>query len=172
MNPDEALRRLKDRMATVADLDAAAEVLSSDQQTYKPDGGVAGRAEQLAPLNRLSHERLASGATARLLDASGEQEPGSVAAAIVRRASREHERATGRPRGRAVPALPAGEVRRVIRAEVAPAILSIPGHSPGQKYGAREPLSQAPGTKIPGAGCGQKVSAPRGIGEARGLRRA
>ncbi len=40
-------------------------MLSWDQQTYMPAGGVAGRAEQRATLNRLSHEMLASTETAR-----------------------------------------------------------------------------------------------------------
>ena len=95
--PEEALRLLGDRLATVADLDSAASVLRWDQQTYMPRGGVAGRAEQLATLNRLSHEMIASGETTRLIDAAGEPEPGTNAAAIVRLARREHDRAAKLP---------------------------------------------------------------------------
>ena len=62
-----------------------------------PPGGVAGRAEPLATLSRLSHEIAASRETARLLDTAGEPEPGSDAAAVVRLARREHERATKLP---------------------------------------------------------------------------
>ena len=96
-SPDEAPRRLREYLASIADLDAAAAVLRWDQLTYMPDGGVAGRAEQLATLDRLSHEMIASGETARLLEAAGEQEPGSDAAAIVRLARREHDRAAKLP---------------------------------------------------------------------------
>jgi len=95
--PDEALRLLKDRLATVADLDSAASVLRWDQQTHMPRGGVAGRAEQLATLDRLSHEMLSAGETARLLEAAGEPEAGTDAAAIVRLARREHGRAAKLP---------------------------------------------------------------------------
>ena len=93
----EQLYLLKERLATISDLKSAASVLLWDQQTYMPAGGVAGRSEQQATLNRLSHEMLASGEIARLLDAAGEPEPETEAAAIVRVARRKHERATRLP---------------------------------------------------------------------------
>lgn len=43
-------------MHKVSDLGAAASVLGWDQETYMPDGAVAGRAEQLATLSSLIHE--------------------------------------------------------------------------------------------------------------------
>ncbi len=95
--PEEALRLLKDHLSTVADLDSAASVLRWDQQTYMPRAGVAGRSEQLATLTRLSHEMISAGQTARLLDAAGEPEPGTDAAALVRLACREHDRAVKLP---------------------------------------------------------------------------
>jgi hypothetical protein len=73
--PNEALRPLKDRLATMSDVRAAAAVLGWDQQTYMPPGGVAGHAEQLAALGRLAHEMLLSEETGALLDAAGESEP-------------------------------------------------------------------------------------------------
>jgi len=88
---------LKQHLASIADLDAASAVLRWDQQTHMPDGGVAGRAEQLATLGRLSHEMISSSETARLLDGAGDPEPGSDAAAIVRLTRREHDRATKLP---------------------------------------------------------------------------
>lgn len=50
-----AYERLLKIMHTVSDLNAAAAVLGWDQETYMPDGAVAGRAEQLATLSSLIH---------------------------------------------------------------------------------------------------------------------
>lgn len=50
-----AYDRLLKIMHTVSDLNAAAAVLGWDQETYMPDGAVAGRAEQLATLSSLIH---------------------------------------------------------------------------------------------------------------------
>ena len=94
---NEPLLLLKKRLTTISDLESAASVLAWDQQTYMPAGGVAARAEQRATLNRLSHELLADGETASLLDAAGEPEPETDAAAIVRVARRKHEQATKLP---------------------------------------------------------------------------
>lgn len=54
--------------AEIEDLQRAAALLSWDQQTYMPAGGAAVRAEQLATLGRLAHERLASPELGELLD--------------------------------------------------------------------------------------------------------
>jgi len=95
--PNDPLRQLKERLATISDVRAAGAVLGWDQQTYMPPGGVAGRAEQLATLGRLAHEMLVSGETGALLDDAGEPEPGSEDAALVRLARRDYERATKLP---------------------------------------------------------------------------
>ena len=95
--PNESLRPLRARLATISDVRAAGAVLGWDQQTYMPPGGVAGRAEQLATLGRLAHEMLVSEETGALLDAAGEPEPGSEDAALVRLARRDYERATKLP---------------------------------------------------------------------------
>ena len=58
--PNEALLLLKDRLATISDVNAARKALSWDRQTYMPEGGVAARAEQLATLSRLAHEMIVS----------------------------------------------------------------------------------------------------------------
>jgi len=97
MDLDGHTRALIDHLAAASDLDSAASVLHWDQQTYMPPGGVAARAEALATLSRLSHGITASDETARLLDAVGDPEPGSDAAAVVRLARRGHERATKLP---------------------------------------------------------------------------
>jgi carboxypeptidase Taq len=95
--PRETLYPLKERLATISDVRAASSVLGWDQQTYMPPGGVAGRAEQLATLDRLAHEMLISEETGDLLDAAGEPEPGSEDGALVRLARRGYERATRLP---------------------------------------------------------------------------
>src|ERR687890_1966544 len=92
-----AYELLKNRLATMSDLRSTKSLLFWDQQTYMPGGGVAGRAEQMATLSRLSHEMLADGETARLLDAAGEPHPSSEEGALLRRARRDYDRATRLP---------------------------------------------------------------------------
>ncbi len=88
----EDLRPLKDRLATISDVYSAASVLAWDRQTYMPEGGVGGRAEQLASLARMAHEMIVSDETGRLLEDAGEAEPGSDDAALLRLARREYDR--------------------------------------------------------------------------------
>jgi carboxypeptidase Taq len=96
---DDALTRLTERLATIADVGAAAAVLHWDQQTYMPPGGVTGRAEQLSTLSRLAHEMLSSDETGALLEASeaAGHERGSDGAATVRLVRRDYDRATRLP---------------------------------------------------------------------------
>jgi carboxypeptidase Taq len=91
------IRDLKDRLAAISDIGGASSLLFWDQQTHMPEGGVAGRAEQMATLSRLSHEMLASDETGALLDSIEEPEPGTDGAAILRIARRDYERATKLP---------------------------------------------------------------------------
>lgn len=93
----DTLRLLRERLATISDVYSAASVLAWDRQTYMPEGGVRGRAEQLASLARLAHEMLVSPETGALLDGAGEQEPGSDEDALLRLARREHGRAIKLP---------------------------------------------------------------------------
>jgi carboxypeptidase Taq len=95
--PNEALRRLKDRLATISDVNAARKALHWDRQTYMPEGGIEGRAEQLATLSRLAHEMLVSSETAELLAVLEEPEAGSEDFALLRLARREYERAAKLP---------------------------------------------------------------------------
>src|SRR5918998_3949893 len=94
---EAALEQLKNRLATISDLNSANGLLFWDRQTYMPEGGVAGRAEQMATLSRLAHEMLVDDETGRLLDAVGKPDPSSEEGALVRRARREYERATKLP---------------------------------------------------------------------------
>jgi len=93
----DTLELLRERLATISDLGTAASVLAWDQQTYMPEGGVAGRAEQLATLSRLAHEMLVADETRSLMESVEEPEPGTVEAATLRLARREYERATKLP---------------------------------------------------------------------------
>ncbi len=62
------LDRLKTRLGEICDLRAAAAILGWDQQTYMPPGGGAARSEQLATLQRLSHETFISPEVGELLE--------------------------------------------------------------------------------------------------------
>jgi carboxypeptidase Taq len=86
-----------ERLATVSDVSSAASVLAWDRQTYMPEGGVGGRAQQLATLARLAHEMLVSEEVRGLLEAAGHGEPGSEHAALLRIIRRDHGRATKLP---------------------------------------------------------------------------
>ncbi len=94
---DDTFRLLEERLATISDVYSAASVLAWDRQTYMPEGGVVGRAEQLATLARLAHEMLVSPKTGELLEHAGGREPGSDEAALLRLARREYERASRLP---------------------------------------------------------------------------
>ena len=65
-----AVEQLKEHLAEIADLRRASAVLGWDQQTYMPPGGGKHRAQQLATLSRIVHERFTSETTLRLLDAA------------------------------------------------------------------------------------------------------
>src|SRR3712207_2289894 len=91
------LQLLKERLATIGDVNTATEALRWDQQTHMPEGGVAGRAEQIATLSRLAHGMLVSEETGGLLRNLDEPDSGSEDSALVRLARREYERATKLP---------------------------------------------------------------------------
>lgn len=89
-----ALNALRQHLASVADLNAAANVLEWDQETYLPDGAHEARAPQVATLRRLAHERFTDDATARLLAAAETEASGDP---LVRVARRDVDRATRLP---------------------------------------------------------------------------
>ena len=107
---DNHLDQLRRRLAEVSDLEKAASLLSWDQQTMMPPGGVAARAEQLATLRMIAHERLASAELGKLLDALADREqslpPDSDDASLIRVARADHEKA------RRVPAALRAEMTR------------------------------------------------------------
>lgn len=84
----EPLQQLKDRLAVVADLRAAAAVLEWDQETYMPPGAAEARALQLSTLKRLAHEHFTDDEIGSLLDRLDGDDP------LVRVTRRDFERAT------------------------------------------------------------------------------
>ena len=60
--------QLRERMAALADLRNVAQLLDWDQQTMMPPRGAAGRAEEMATLGRVIHERFTAPEIGRLLD--------------------------------------------------------------------------------------------------------
>ncbi|BBL78552.1 carboxypeptidase M32 [Rubrobacter xylanophilus] len=92
------LRRLRELLAEISDLNAAAALMHWDQQTYMPEGGVGLRSEQLATVSRLAHERLVSPELGELLEQlDGTFDPSSEEAALVRVARRDHLQAAKLP---------------------------------------------------------------------------
>ena len=66
----DALTELRERLAEIADLNAAGGLLGWDQQTMMPERAAPQRAEQLGTLGKLLHERFTDDAIGRLLDAA------------------------------------------------------------------------------------------------------
>lgn len=64
----EKLHELKRRLAEISDLNNASAVLGWDQQTYMPPGGAAARAQQLATLSHIAHEKFIDDALGQILE--------------------------------------------------------------------------------------------------------
>ena len=64
----EPADRLQAHLAEIADLRSVTHLLEWDQQTMMPARGATGRAEALATMRRLSHERFTAEETGALLD--------------------------------------------------------------------------------------------------------
>jgi carboxypeptidase Taq len=114
----DALELLKEQLGQVVDLQKVTRLLSWDQQTMMPAAGTRHRADQMATVQRLAHETLASPETARLLDElrplEGSLDPDSDDAALIRVARRDHEKAVRVPASlRADMARAAAEARPV-----------------------------------------------------------
>jgi len=65
---DADLRALRERLAEISDLRRALHVLGWDQKVTMPAGGHPARAEAMASLGRLAHERFVDDELGRLLD--------------------------------------------------------------------------------------------------------
>ena len=96
-----AMEQLKERLHTVIDLNAASGLLSWDQHTYMPKGGLDARIRQLTTLESLSHEYFSANATGELLaraeDEASKLDPDSDEARLVRVIRREYDQAVKLP---------------------------------------------------------------------------
>jgi carboxypeptidase Taq len=100
-----AIERLRELDREIQLLRHSAALLNWDQETKMPKGGIVERSEQLALLEGLSHERLASVELGDLLDAAGSTEDRPAGAEdlpprhadFLRVLRREYERATKIP---------------------------------------------------------------------------
>jgi carboxypeptidase Taq len=92
-----SLEALLASLHEIADLGRSRALLEWDERTMMPPGGAAVRAEQLATLTRLRHQRLASDELGRLLDAARAELPSEdsdgFAARLVAIGRREWEKA-------------------------------------------------------------------------------
>ena len=94
-----AYRALEGRFKQLADLRGALAILNWDRQTMMPAGGNGVRADQIATLEQLAHERLTSAESGDLLDRA-EQEADALdawQAANLREMRRSYRRATALP---------------------------------------------------------------------------
>jgi carboxypeptidase Taq len=91
-----AFEELRQRMAEIADLARASALLGWDQQVMMPPRGSPGRAEQLATLRKITHEKFVSPEIGRLLEQlesfEAEQPYDSFEAAFIRRTRRDWEK--------------------------------------------------------------------------------
>ncbi|MBA3365167.1 MAG: carboxypeptidase M32 [Actinobacteria bacterium] len=94
---NEKYAELRTRLAEVEDLRRAAHLLEWDQETMMPPLGVSSRAEQLASLGRIAHERFTASEIGRLLDElasfEGEMAYDSDEASLIRVVRRDYEKA-------------------------------------------------------------------------------
>ncbi|HLE78521.1 MAG TPA: carboxypeptidase M32 [bacterium] len=99
--PPHAVERLKQHLHPIADLAAAAALLAWDQETYLPPDGAEGRANQLATLARLIHQRFVSAETKQVLEAAegaaGAFDPDSDEAGLLRITRRDFDKITKLP---------------------------------------------------------------------------
>jgi len=97
----EKLAKLKETIATLADLGGAQALLGWDQQTYMPPMGAESRGQQLGTLGRITHEIGTSPELGKLLDDlqpfAESLDPDSDDARMIRFARRDYDQATRVP---------------------------------------------------------------------------
>lgn len=127
---DAQLSELKHELRAIHDLQAAAAVLEWDQSTYMPAAGAAARGRQIALLGRLAHERMTAPRMGELLKGlGGVADADSIEGALVRRARREHERATRVP----------GELVSAIKSHTAESYVAWTKARPANDFAAVRP---------------------------------
>lgn len=96
-----ALETLRERLKEISNLNAAAAVLSWDQQCYMPHGAGESRAEQMTTLSTLIHEKSTSDEIGSLIDKAIAETSGmdreSTDASLIRVAKRDYELAVKVP---------------------------------------------------------------------------
>jgi len=96
-----AIQRLRELEREIIHLHDAAGVLGWDQQTYMPKGAAASRAEQLATLSTLAHQKFTSQEFRSTLEQAEKEaanlDPDSDDAALVRVTRRDFDKATKVP---------------------------------------------------------------------------
>lgn len=97
----DKLKRLKELLGEVSDINHAESVLSWDQQVSIPPKGHEARGQQLATLGKLAHERATTDEIGKLIDELKTEfdgaDPASDEAAMIRVASRNYDKATRVP---------------------------------------------------------------------------
>jgi len=93
---ESKLKRLKQLLAEIADIQAASALLDWDQQTYMPPGGVESRGDQLSTLDRIAHIKSTSPEIGNLLDDlqpyAEQLDPDSDDARLIKVARRKYEK--------------------------------------------------------------------------------
>jgi carboxypeptidase Taq len=94
----QALEKLKAKIAEVVDIVHAVAVLEWDQQTYMPPQGSEARAEQIATLSKIAHEKFTSPEVGKLIQELEplfrEENPESEDYFLFRKVKREYEKDT------------------------------------------------------------------------------
>src|SRR5512134_2451389 len=94
---EQKYRELKTRLAEIHDLNKIGWVLGWDQRVMMPPRGAAVRAEQLATLQRIAHEKFTGAEVGRLLDDLHPYEESlpydSDEASLIRVARRDYDKA-------------------------------------------------------------------------------
>ncbi|MGH3000131.1 MAG: carboxypeptidase M32, partial [Gaiellaceae bacterium] len=95
----DALARLKTRLTDLHGIGDVAQLLVWDQRTTMPPAGVGHRAQHIALLQRLAHEKLTDPEVGRLLGEidAGSLDPDSDEAGLVRLARRMYDKAVQVP---------------------------------------------------------------------------
>jgi len=98
---ENALTELRGRLQEIDDLQRANDLLNWDQSTYMPPGGAAGRARQMATIEKIGHARSSDPQLGELLDNLEDYvnrlPADSDEVALVTVARRDYERATRVP---------------------------------------------------------------------------